>query len=972
ENASVSIFLTYSLLTSGFTDIEGIFPFELNEPSAGDTVKLRIEKAGYSPVEKTITVGADILSFVPASVAETLIVNGTTKKTKDVQFTNLASIPLRVDDIVLSGDTEGLVSFNVLNGDVLGETLELNAQRNLAFSVTLTEKGQKLLIPKNLATSVQVKLSNDETGKTFVAALPLALKIGFGGEVDVEDCLLVEPVEWNVFAVPGQAKQQAFEIRNTCTVDGSPVRLVELSAKLKQLAGDAVGSFSVTTDEKNVVLTTGFKVIQTSIPASGEVVATVTFTPASIQSGAAEPQIVFQALNPTETGVSDILSETVTIGASVNDLASCVKINTPALLEIDSCAVNTGGNVYGNYFNSTYTPGNVPYYNPSYSVLNKTSNPSGSSLLPSNQTGVYGAGGYDGFGNVAPVKANFAGQNTNYSSYYGPYGNTGVDQYNAFGGNASQAYGCSGTEIRIENSCQSDVHIELDADPNLQTSANAFALKPNEAQRVRINSGFRIGKYDVVVNARPVGSTDASKQIELVSVLVKSPTEVNADCIQLSTLKFRFNDFIQKPVKGKVINKCYDQGVRLVESADTITIASFFSADGLLSEEGNGSEQRKTSLVHDIQVIGMQTRGVGSDTYQEMEFQIFPDLTTYKAQPDLLLNDGGIGKRFSDLKVFAEANYYRVESYGTISVKYLDAYGAAQQKPFAVIFENLFNLTSAIDAVLQGGNTRITNFQECINNESLSPLQFGDESFLQGTTIAYTTKEPGQVLLTGEVNGEMKCGASDYILEILSPQTLEGTQNDLVQATFRVTGKQNIEATIVRPKNVQEDVTIEGTLRARVTRVFVNPGTQTVQIPVKITVLKPGKTTNLSSAAFVCQAGYESGNGFVTKYGFDKIKWDWTYNGSPNCSEQFCDATQLALYSIKKVAKLNEFIETNRKNGVFTEPQPSAADRYTTSNFIERIIDTVSVTSPNGGVNEYYLAKDGGLLEATATGNTAI
>ncbi len=972
ENAGVTISLNDTLLTSGFTDVEGVYPFELHEPNVGDQVQITVEKPGFKPVIMKITVGSDILTFIPSSISETLIVNGTTKKTRDVHMLNLASIPLVVKEISLSGGFDDLVKFDLLNEEILDATLPVNGDMNMSFSLSLTEKGQSLLVGKNFKGAVLVKLSSEQNGKTFVGSLPLNVKIGFGGEVDVEDCLLLQPTQWDVFTNTQTLKQLAFEVKNTCTVQGNPVSLANLSVKVKQLAGDSIGTFTATAGDKTVTLGPDFKTVLNTIPAAGEAVVTVTFDPAQIKSGSASPQLVFQATNLTDSGVPDLLQETAIVNVAVNNLKQCIQVKTPNLLEIDSCAINAGFGQQGNYNNQVYRPTGVPYYNPNFSTLNKTTNPSGTSLLPSNQSGLYqpqvGLGGYDGLGYYnGGVNQQLFSPVNGYSTLNGYYGNQYVDPYNSFGGAFGQ-FGCGGTEIRVENSCQTDVEIELDVDPNLQTNTAAFILKPNEDQRVRVSSGYRIGRYDIAVNARTKGSSDASKEIELVRVLVKSPTEVNADCIQLDRTKFRFNDFIQKPVKAKAINKCYDQGVRLVESADTITIASFFNVDGALSADGTGTEARKNTLVHDIQIIGQQTRGVGNDTYQEIEFQIFPDLTTYKSQPDLFLDEGGIGKRFSDLKLFAEANYYRVESYGTISVKFLDAYGGAQQKPFAVIFENIFSLASAIDALLQGGSTKITNFQDCINAEALQNLQFGDEYFLDGTTITYTTKDPGSVLKTGREF----CGTSDTLGEITAPLILKDTKtNTSVQATFRRVGKHDVQVEIVRPKNVQGDVVLEGKLSTSVKRVYVNPGTQNVTVPVKITVLRPGKTTNIAAfQPLACGYGYEKGTSFSAKYGFDQFKWDWTYENSPDCTKYYCDSTQVLIHTVKGIVKLNGFIKQNRDNAVFTKTNTT----YATDTFIDQIVQKATIKEfdfQTGTETDksYYLAKDNGVL---LTNDTAV
>ncbi|MEK6902716.1 MAG: hypothetical protein AABX02_03980, partial [archaeon] len=676
-----------------------------------------------------------------------------------------------------------------------------------------------------------------------------------------------------------------------------------------------------------------------------------------------------------------------------------VQIKTPSLLEIDACPTNVGQGLYGNQYNQLYG-GGTPYYNPSYSVLNKTTNASGNSLVPSLLSGfgvaqntqyytpAYGATGYDGYGNYNANAQAYNGL-TGYGQTYTPLANQYYNNANLLGGLGAQGglyggfggqYGCSFTQLTVVNACKSEVEITLDVDPNLQATATSFALKPNENQIVRIGSGYRIGKYAVGVNAHTKGSTDAPKTVGLVSVLVKSPTEVNADCISLDKDKYRFNDFVQKPVKAKVYNKCYDVGVRLVESADTVTLASYFNADGQLSLDGtNGAVPRNNTMAQDIQIVGLETKGDGDKTTQVLEFQIFPDLTIFKENPALLDGTGGIGERFLDYKLFAEVNYYRIESYGTISVKYLDPYGGSQQKAFPVIFENLFRAAEALDELLQGGNAAITKFQSCINVDALVLPPFGDEDFQGGTTITYTTKDPGSVMLTGREF----CGDADRIGEITSPDVMKGRENNLVQATFRKVGKHDVEVTIVRPLNVKEDVTIEGKLSTTITRVFTNPGTQNVTIPVSFKVLHgKGGSPNAFSLPQACvdqQSGknsssYFKGSGFISTYGFDQLEWDWTWNQAPNCgvgddSPAFCDGTQLMIYASKRVERLNQFVEANK--GLFSKNQ-TKGELFTTENFIANILQTVeietwnpakAITPPAQGEKQtYYLGKDGKVL----------
>lgn len=1012
ENASVTIQLNGTLLTSGYTDPDGTFAFELHEPNVGDALTIIIEKPGYKPITLLQNVGSDIVQFIPSQINETLVINGVSNKTRDIHVINLASIPLTVQEIALSSGFNDWVKFELINDEVIGETLGLNGDLNVSFTLGLTEKGQNLLTPQSLKGSLLVKLVS-QSGKTYVNSLPINLKIGFGGEVDVEDCLLITPGQWDIISSPNQQNQLTFEIKNTCTVKGAPVKLVNLSAKIRQTTGDPIGKFTVISDEKQVALSPtidnlvsgmvtasfqgatpssleptnlsgGYKTILQNVPANGNVAVTVIFDPAQVVSGFANPQLVFQATNLTNTGIADTLTQTVNMNIVLNKLKECVQIKTPSLLEIDACPTNVGHGLYGNYYNQMYQGTGTPYYNPSYGVLNKTSNPSGSSLLPSSVSGfgvaqntqyyspAYGTTGYDGLGNYNPNAGAYNGLN-GYANTYTPLANQYYNNTSLMGGLGAQGglyggfggqYGCSFTQLTVVNACKSEVEISLDIDPNLQANAGGFSLKPNEAQIVRVGSGYRIGKYAVGVNAHTKGSTDAAKQIAIVSVLVKSPTEVNADCITLDKTKYRFNDFVQKPVKGKVYNKCYDVGVRLVPNSDTVTLASYFSADGALATDGeNGAQPRANSMAHDLQLIGVETQGDGGDTIQVLEFQIFPDLSLFQKNPALLDGTGGLGERFLDYKLFAEVNYYRIESYGTISVKYLDPYGGAQQKPFPVIFENLFRAAEGLDELLQGGSTKITKFQECINLDALQNLTFDDSDFQGGTTITYTTKDPGSILVTGRE----ACGESDRIGEITSPSVMKGSENQNVQATFRRVGNHDVEVTIVRPLNVQSDVTLNGRLDTTVTRVFTNPGTQNVTIPVSIKVLKPGKVSSITALQpLACGDNYFKGEGFTSQYGFDKIKWDWTWNGSPDCSNYFCDGAQLMIYASKKVEALNTFVKNNK--GLFSTVKQT--DAFTSENFIANILQTATIpvwkkpssTSSVPASIEFYIGNDGRIL----------
>lgn len=983
ENVAVTIKKNGTTLTSGFTDGEGIFPYELNEPNVGDVIEFTLEKPGYKPIIKTIRVGDNIVLFSPNQINENLIINGVSRKTREVRLTNLASIPLKLTEVRLSGGFDDLVKFELLSDNLIGTEIPVNGDVNLAFALELTEKGMRLLNAQTFNGAIVVTTETTTSAKTFVNALPAVIKAGFGGEVDDSSCLIVEPLKWDIYTNTNEQKQLGFEIKNNCKVKGEPVRLANLSAKIKQISGDTLGTFTATALEgRSVELGAGYRVIVDSLPANGSTTVNVKFAPGNILSGVATPELAFQAINLTQGGSEDSVMDTVKVNLVVNDLTKCLEVKTPQSLTIESCPINLGFGQYGNYFNQgLYQPTGVPYYNPSFSVLNQTTNPSGTSLLPSNQStpnynqgssiynpyytrntlnsGYYGTTGYNGLGQYNPNGQPFNPNNGNYAQLNGYYANPYVDSYNNFpGGYSNYISGCGSTEVRIENSCQTEVDVQLDADPNLQTSANTFTLKPNSTQRVRIASGVRIGRYPFVVNAKSRGSVDATTEVASLAVLIKSPTEVNGDCISLDRTKYSFNEFVQTPVKGKVYNNCYDQGVRLVERGDTVTLSSFFNPDAtqevvLDPRTVPGAIPRNNTLVNSIQTTGLTTKSNGDGgTIQVYEFQIFPDFQTYRRQlaPG---QQGGIGEKILDIKSFAEKNYYRVESYGVISVKYLDAFSAAQQKQFPVIFENLFKLASALDALIGGGSPAITNFQDCINpnalqnravtsdNKEVAPLVFGDNDFKQFTTFTYLTQFPDSVIRVSDAH----CGGQDYLSK-LNPARIESRDDSRVFATFQVVDKRDIQVTINRPLTLNRDVVIEGRIEAELTRTFVNAGTQRVSIPVKITVqrLKNPQNNNALQLQACTAEGYVSGSNFVSRYGFDKLSWEWEYEKAPDCTTTFCDGTQLMLYLAKtKLGNFNKFLENNSKTGaVFSDSERTGENAYSTRTLVTDIHDSVA------------------------------
>lgn len=779
-NASIELFVNDELVISGNTDSEGIFKYALQSPAPGWKIKIVARATGFSDTTKELMVSTNLLTIIPDSVNESLTVNGTFGFEKDFILINNSVAPLTITDLRLSDEFKPFLDVRFdreLRGTILGP----GQDTNVLMQVELTEQAKRLTEPLELQGHLSVFSTFTELDKTWASLVPFNIRIGFGGEVDDQKCISLVPDKWTVVTGLQEAQTISIKLTNACKSQQRFVSLSNVSAKIQENPGEnLLGQFTLSSDldgAQTLSLTNALQPIATGIASNVDPALSISFVPfENIVSGKGAAQITIQAIHATNNGPQTIEAK-INVETIVNDLASCVQV-APTDLIVHSTPPGIG---FGNYdaygygglgsgyggagsgyggFNSYY--GGRPglggtnsgynrfdtggaygnYYN---QFLNGTQTINGNPTLVDYPERLY-ATNYPYAGYSEPFYDTWA-PNTN-DGYLGQNANYYNNQFGAF--NFQNSFYGRNNQFRITNNCASPVEIGFDADPALLVSNQKLVIEPDQQQIVPIESTHYYGFYPLNVRAKIAQSKGISQVIQTLNVNVlpaNDPTQFD-NCIRLSTTKFRFNDFIQKPVTARVYNSCFAQGVRI--ELDSIA----FNPQGY--GEQFVSPQSGSGVIEAIEPISLINVPGSNGIQQVLEFEVFKNIN-YRPQISESPGIGGPGD-ISGLRLFATGTYNRVQARTQLVVRYATPQGLEQRKVFRVLVDDFWNALNAFP-VLCTGNP-FAKADDCLIKES---LDYGacltTAEFANKQTYSYNAR---QVLRVGPNPYEQNPGYNNY------------------------------------------------------------------------------------------------------------------------------------------------------------------------------------------------------------------
>ena len=535
--ALVKAFLNNTLISSRETNAKGEAAIRIESPPTGSTVKIVAQKLGFKEATLTIKVDDSILFVSPPEITQALSLTEFFKEI-DIVAKNRSAIALTVTDINFSDTFDELVSFKA-TGSIVGEELAADSDANFSVQIELTEKAFSLRQAQRLKGEMTIIVFSPELSRTFATNIPINIRIGLGQEVDDEKCLLVEPATAQFFSDSNQG-ELTVKLTNNCRVRKKPIALRLLQVKLDTKNQNQLGKFKLESKKagfESVTVTENFQTIAPVFEGGESAEFSLSFSPnKEVKAGEAKPEIVFQSVNQTPRQVEEIQARIKT-EVKINDLTKCVEVKSPPVIFTEVAPFNLGYGAYNEF--GLYPQASVS--NPSYGI------PAGGTV-----SGLTGGGLSYAFPSA---------------SYTNPFFSR------AFDTNADQnfSYYLGTSSFSVKNNCTIPVDIEIDSGPFIRTDKTSLALELEKEETVQVQSGNRVGRFEIKVKAKRAQTQDKPKEIKRIPVIVRSLDEIGENCISLSSTIFRFG-YGGIPLQEQIINRCYDIGVRLASTDDVIKI----------------------------------------------------------------------------------------------------------------------------------------------------------------------------------------------------------------------------------------------------------------------------------------------------------------------------------------------------------------------------------------------------------------
>ncbi len=304
----------------------------------GESLKLIVEKSDYA--EKQIDLSADpnTLNFKPDTLSIALNARTKAQDSKTVEVSNNAAFPLTLSSVTYSGNSKNLLNEDQINSGLYsfqGITLQPGDKQTITLTSYLSTEGTLLSDREQLDGSLNINAAN--FGQTWAFNVPVKTTIGVGEEVDNENCLVITQTDWTT-STEGSVRQAEFQIQNNCTVNGIPVALDTLEAEA-DWQGNVIGTFllSLYSDTSTAAVaaieprSSYFKTLAEQVPAGQTYNAILQFSPQGGVEGTAKADIVIRAHNQTDNAKDQLLSQTLKTSINIINLQSCISYSKELL-----------------------------------------------------------------------------------------------------------------------------------------------------------------------------------------------------------------------------------------------------------------------------------------------------------------------------------------------------------------------------------------------------------------------------------------------------------------------------------------------------------------------------------------------------------------------------------------------------------------------------------------------------------------
>ncbi len=333
EGATVKIIDRFgSVLGEEKTTFFGIADVVMPVLKPGEKLTMSVQKANYMPLEKALSVDDRVLEVEPAALNVTLNAQTAPEKSINVTLKNKTSLELEIEWLEVTGDFQDLVDKEKtgqwLYSQYSGEKISGKESRNIVLKMFLTDLGKSVKETRTLKGKFNARVFS--SGQTWEVSKDLTVVIGLGGEVDDTACFSLSTHSWKA-ATEISPRNKDVMIVNNCSVDGKPVELQNLSAKIVW-ESNHLGEFKFGIDgENSIEIRPGFfKIFRKSMGKEETLPGILSFIPDGGNLGTAKATVIVQAKNPTQSG-EQLLEDSIEVEITVVSLDSCLRVSRDLL-----------------------------------------------------------------------------------------------------------------------------------------------------------------------------------------------------------------------------------------------------------------------------------------------------------------------------------------------------------------------------------------------------------------------------------------------------------------------------------------------------------------------------------------------------------------------------------------------------------------------------------------------------------------
>lgn len=542
SDATVFIKINGITITDGKTNREGVFAFVTPAFDINDSLEIIVKKQGYKTNTTKILISENLVTAIPETIDVKLDVSENYSNEADVVLFNNSMLPLTIIGIQSTIKSD----YISVSSSAQGITLDPSSQQSIKLSTKLTELGIDLMTQKVFKGNLLIGVNEPTLAKTWVVEIPIIIRITFGNAVDSTDCLEIIPVETTIRTENTNDIEYTVKIKNTCTVDDSPVDLGRIYVESDYKNTKKIGDFyaMVSGQPKKLELDEKVEVLKTIIAEKSADVKLVFKTKNTVKSGMSAPIIKFTSNRPNTNGIDTIESQHLP-KIILNNYVNCIE--TPSSSIVIPYCLNYGYGMYGGINNFAYNP---------YLQGQNQYQYSGMAPQAFYQTGLY----------------NSPNNWIDYMSSTNTYGDyrenppAGYPTANTFGGGAGQ-FGCQEAQIQVKNNCFEELALQFSSLGGVTISKNPeMVLKKGSSGMLGVQGSQVLGQYKIAVNAKPNDDTvEEYTYVKDISVTVNRAVDILPEnCITVEPKEFDFSGLDTKERKLMVINTCYDSGYALI------------------------------------------------------------------------------------------------------------------------------------------------------------------------------------------------------------------------------------------------------------------------------------------------------------------------------------------------------------------------------------------------------------------------